>query len=977
MEGLPAKLNDLPDEILFLIFKKLDNIEVLYLFIGVNKRFNKLVHDSIFTNHLTMTRCSSNGSFDRLDNQILDRFCSQILPSIHHKIKWLDIESSFMEDVLLCTSYPNLCALGLHNIEKDIALRIFTDETPLTHIFQDKISSFVIDVVQDKNISATDNSKANIFACILTLFSKLKYFHYRPTFWYQPLFQIPSTISSSTLLELHVKLKNFTDCLYLLDGRFDSLQKLSVDIYEILSPQIIIDNKKQLFNLKLFSLYSERDTDKYNELIVPLLHRMINLEELDLHLVVYCEKRFIDGYDLKYNIINNLLRLNIFIFNIRSRLPINDQVYLSSNEDCQLSFNGFKNKIISCVDYFPTRKEDKYNELIVPLLHRMINLEELDLHLVVYCEKRFIDGYDLKYNIINNLLRLNIFIFNIRSRLSINDQVYLSSNEDCQLSFNGFKNKIISCVDYFPNREEGQCHIYSYPYQAKYYEYITNNFPDGLFKYVREVSLYDERPFEHEFFVKIAKSFPFMEQLTVYNDKPQKNKFDEQSKDDNRHLSVIQYPYLSVVDLFHAHDDYVEQFLLAIKTCLTTKLNLQIYFSTLDRVTNNFTRDATRTNCAKLLRIHVPHYDDDNDVQLGNNTFYKHNVKNDEPQEQEQETLKAENTQKTARQTMIERKLHEADARAQTFTQAIRSQTLEAAQSRQMMRESTIFGSMKQPWPSSTITDIKEQSRTKLSQTYNCRTHNPNQYSNEETCTVRTHTERPNDFNKSIRNKNNDDRPITPMRATYRQIADKFGDEDGLPIDPTLTNQYYEAYDDFEKEDDYSPTREHDEKEFYDQVCRSVNGQEIIPERQRIMSASRNSTINSMSRTIDPRNVSNQNRPSKYITSSRTIASTTKQKPLTNRTIDENNLTLKDNPICDAYGPLAKNRKITSLRTKAIQTLGEETFDKVHNYLVKQRSAQRTNPTLDETQITQGLTAFVKKTSDCFLVDQLVFLELV
>ncbi|CAF2648397.1 unnamed protein product [Rotaria sp. Silwood2] len=137
----------------------------------------------------------------------------------------------------------------------------------------------------------------------------------------------------------------------------------------------------------------------------------------------------------------------------------------------------------------------------------MTNLEELDLHLVVYCEKRFIDGYDLKNNIINHLLRLNKFLFNIRSRLLLNDQVYLSSNEDCQLSFNGFKNlKIISCVDYFPKCKEDQCHIYSYPYQAKYYESITNNFPDGLFKYVREVSLYDERPFEHEFVVKIAKS---------------------------------------------------------------------------------------------------------------------------------------------------------------------------------------------------------------------------------------------------------------------------------------------------------------------------------------------------------------------------------------------------------------------------------------------------------------------------------------
>ncbi|CAF1570274.1 unnamed protein product, partial [Rotaria sordida] len=116
---------------------------------------------------------------------------------------------------------------------------------------------------------------------------------------------------------------------------------------------------KQLFNLKLFLLYSEQDTDKYNELIVPLLHRMINLEELDIRLVVYCKKRFIDGYDLKYNIISNLLQLNKFVFiNTRSRLPLNDQVYLSSNEDCQLSFNGFKNnKIISCIDYFPDRKE--------------------------------------------------------------------------------------------------------------------------------------------------------------------------------------------------------------------------------------------------------------------------------------------------------------------------------------------------------------------------------------------------------------------------------------------------------------------------------------------------------------------------------------------------------------------------------------------------------------------------------------------
>jgi hypothetical protein len=144
------------------------------------------------------------------------------------------------------------------------------------------------------------------------------------------------------------------------------------------------------------------------------------------------------------------------------------------------------------------------------------------------------------------LFQLNKFQFNIRSCLYLNDQVYLLSNENCQHSFNGFKNnQILSCVDYFLDFKHGQCHIYLYPYRAKTYEYITNYFPDGLFKYVREVSLYDDRLFEHECFVKIDKSFPFMKQLTIYNRKSQKNKSSEQSIYDNQHFSPIQYLYLS------------------------------------------------------------------------------------------------------------------------------------------------------------------------------------------------------------------------------------------------------------------------------------------------------------------------------------------------------------------------------------------------------------------------------------------------
>ncbi len=52
-------------------------------------------------------------------------------------------------------------------------------------------------------------------------------------------------------------------------------------------------------------------------------------------------------------------------------------------------------------------------------------------------------------------------------------------------------------------QKKAHCHAYSYPYKLKY---------------VCKVSLFDEHPFEHEFFLRIAESFPLMEKLTVVND---------------------------------------------------------------------------------------------------------------------------------------------------------------------------------------------------------------------------------------------------------------------------------------------------------------------------------------------------------------------------------------------------------------------------------------------------------------------------
>jgi len=117
------QLDHLPDEILVFIFKKLHNSDVLYSLIDVNKRLDRIVNDSIFTNNLTLTT-PSNG-LNQFTDTILARFCLQILPKISDKIESLNVESSSMERVLLATNYPNLHRLGLYNLPSETARKLF------------------------------------------------------------------------------------------------------------------------------------------------------------------------------------------------------------------------------------------------------------------------------------------------------------------------------------------------------------------------------------------------------------------------------------------------------------------------------------------------------------------------------------------------------------------------------------------------------------------------------------------------------------------------------------------------------------------------------------------------------------------------------------------------------------------------------------------------------------------------------------
>ncbi len=241
-----------------------------------------------------------------------------------------------------------------------------------------------------------------------------------------------------------------------------------------------------------------------------------------------------------------------------------------------------------------------YDELIVPLLQRMLNLEKLELSIAAQ-RNALIDGNHMKINIINHLPRLNKFTFHIRSLVKVSNPTHVISNEEMQDTLTDLRNnQVISYVDHFLKEKFIQCHFYSYPYTWYYYHNITHSFPGGLFPGVRDVSLFDDRPFEHQFFVRIAQAFPIMEKLSLINLTPQ-----TQTLNNNEHLIMIEYPHLTKLDFMDVDDDYVEQFLLNTKTHLLKSICLDVTYESLKKITHNFTRNTTRFNAAKvnILRI--------------------------------------------------------------------------------------------------------------------------------------------------------------------------------------------------------------------------------------------------------------------------------------------------------------------------------------------------------------------------------------
>jgi hypothetical protein len=122
------------------------------------------------------------------------------------------------------------------------------DKSSLIRIFQNQIVT--LSVTGNSNHDRYSmNNLANFFSYIVTMFTNLLHLKF-----YQPssfiLFNEQPSLFSSTLLELHINVYLFDDCLYILDGRLNQLHTLFVHVDQICPLRATFNNKVRYRNKK-------------------------------------------------------------------------------------------------------------------------------------------------------------------------------------------------------------------------------------------------------------------------------------------------------------------------------------------------------------------------------------------------------------------------------------------------------------------------------------------------------------------------------------------------------------------------------------------------------------------------------------------------------------------------------------------------------------------------------------------------------
>ncbi|CAF1591048.1 unnamed protein product, partial [Adineta steineri] len=336
----------------------------MHSLVDVNERFVHLLFDPFYIQNLNITLMTIKSFYQRtfsLHEQVLSNICENILPNIHDQVKKLTIEQNSIERILTY-NYAQLYSLSLVNFKEEILYQYLRDHSALRNLLTHQITHLNVDI-QSEVPKLLSKTSSYILIIILFRCQRLislnfcQVFSYRNSFL--SIYKLPETSCSySTLMELKINVATINDCLCLLDGRFDSLSKLTINMKKVGYELEKKNNEIKLPKLKYFSLTSFSFIHHFDEYIIPLLHRMINLEELILFLtVIRTDSTFIDGIELYDQVLVHMSQLNKFIFSINTSVFIeNNEMDVPLSEDIQNSFIGREYGQIGSYVHFEPRK---------------------------------------------------------------------------------------------------------------------------------------------------------------------------------------------------------------------------------------------------------------------------------------------------------------------------------------------------------------------------------------------------------------------------------------------------------------------------------------------------------------------------------------------------------------------------------------------------------------------------------------------
>ena len=242
---------------------------------------------------------------------------------------------------------------------------------------------------------------------------------------------------------------------------------------------------------------------------------------------------------------------------------------------------------------------DTYDKDILTLLHRMPNLENLTLHLRVEDRQTLIDRNHLENEICLYMPRLQSFIFYIRTRTTYTDVL---SNVIDEVSIHFRQQPIVNITNRIMGGDEIAYHIFTLPFLFDEIGSIGFIFPNIKFEYVTNLVIEDIIPFNHDYFVRLSFAFPLLSRLCIINSLQETS---TGTIEDTQSSRIAQYSHLTSLNLRSAARDSVEEFLNETKSFLPCLTELIMFYSKLTTVTNYFTREETRRNCANVKRLNI------------------------------------------------------------------------------------------------------------------------------------------------------------------------------------------------------------------------------------------------------------------------------------------------------------------------------------------------------------------------------------